>query len=132
VSPLWGKSYVEMGMEGHAQHRSQGTPSLSGNPFFRRPTALITEHGQQAGGGFDPKLLAQPITSLAARFPGLQSVMAPALDATDQELAAAAKSALELDRAAAANSLAQAGKEIVALRRCSNSMASTGGSTRRW
>ena len=124
VSPLWGKSYVEMGMEGHAQHRSQGTPSLSGNPFFRRPTALITEHGQQAGGGFDPNLLAQPITSLAARFPGLQSVMAPALDATDQELAAAAKSALELDRAAAANSLAQAGKEIVALR---EKVASAGG-----
>ena len=92
VSPLWGKSYVEMGLEGHAQHRSQGTPSLSGNPFFRRPTALITEHGQQPGGGFDPKLLAQPITSLAARFPSLQSVMAPSLDATDQDLAAAAKS----------------------------------------
>ncbi|MFZ0786676.1 MAG: PIG-L family deacetylase [Candidatus Acidiferrales bacterium] len=124
VSPLWGKSYVEMGLEGHAQHRSQGTPSLSGNPFFRRPTALITEHGQQPGGGFDPKLLAQPITSLAARFPSLQSVMAPSLDATDQDLAAAAKSALELNRAAAADSLAQAGKEIVALR---EKVASVGG-----
>jgi len=124
VSPLWGKSYVEMGMEGHAQHRSQGTPSLSGNPFFRRPTPLITEHGQQPGGGFDPKLLAEPITSLAARFPSLQSVMAPALDATDQDLAVAAKSALELDRAAAADSLAQAGKEIVALR---EKVASAGG-----
>jgi len=124
VSPLWGKSYVEMGMEGHAQHRSQGTPSLSGNPFFRRPTSLITEHGQQPGGGFDPKLLAQPITSLAARYPSLQSVMAPALDAADQDLAEAAKSALELNRAAAADSLAQAGKQIVALR---EKVASSGG-----
>src|ERR1700732_1809021 len=25
VSPLWGKSYTEIGMEGHSQHRSQGT-----------------------------------------------------------------------------------------------------------
>ena len=124
VSPLWGKSYVEMGMEGHAQHRSQGTPSFFGNPFFRRPTALITENGQQAGGGFDAKLLAQPITSLASRFPAFQSVMAPALASADQDLAAAAKSALELDRASAANSLAQAGKEIAALR---EKVASAGG-----
>ncbi|HTW23243.1 MAG TPA: PIG-L family deacetylase [Candidatus Baltobacteraceae bacterium] len=116
VSPLWGKSYVEMGMEGHAQHRSQGTPSFFGNPFFRRPTSLITENGQQAGGSFDPKLLAQPITSLADRFPAFQSAMAPALASVDQDLAAAAKSALDLDRGAAANSLAQAGKELAALR----------------
>ncbi len=116
VSPLWGKSYVEMGMEGHAQHRSQGTPSFFGNPFFRRPTSLITEHGQEAGAGFDPNQLAQPITALAARFPSFQAEMAPALAAADQDLAAAAKSALELNRAAAANSLAQAGKEIAALR----------------
>ena len=34
------KSYVEIGMEGHAQHRSQGTPAFSGNPFFRRPIFL--------------------------------------------------------------------------------------------
>ena len=124
VSPLWGKSYVEMGMEGHAQHRSQGTPSFFGNPFFRRPTALITENGQQAGGSFDPKLLAQPITSLADRFPSLQSVMTPALAAADQDLAAAAKSALELDRGSAANSLAQAGKEVAALH---EKVASAGG-----
>jgi LmbE family N-acetylglucosaminyl deacetylase len=124
VSPLWGKSYVEMGMEGHAQHASQGTPMLSGNPFFRRMIPLVTEHGQQAGDGFDPKLLAEPITSLATRFPSLQAVMAPALASADEDLAAAAKSALELDRTAAANSLAQAGKEIVALR---EKVASTGG-----
>jgi len=116
VSPLWGKSYVEMGMEGHAQHRSQGTPSFFGNPFFRRAVPLVTEHGQEAGGGFDPRQLAEPITALAERFPSLQALMAPALAAADQDLAAAAKSALALDRTAAANSLAGAGKEIVALR----------------
>ncbi len=117
VSPLWGKSYVEMGMEGHAQHRSQGTPSLFGNPYFRRPVELITEQGEEAGGGFDPKLLAEPLTRLAARFGRLEpAAMTPALETADQDLAAAAKSALDLDRAAAASSLAEAAKTIAALR----------------
>jgi LmbE family N-acetylglucosaminyl deacetylase len=124
VSPLWGKSYVEMGMEGHAQHRSQGTPSFFGNPFFRRPVTLIEEHEQQAGGGFDQKLLAEPIASLAKSFPDFEALMAPAFASADRELSAAAKSALDLDRTAAAKSLAGAGKEIAALR---ESIASAGG-----
>ena len=114
VSPLWGKSYVQMGMEGHEQHRSQGTPSLFGNPFFRRPPTLVIERGQEAGDGFDAKLLAEPIAALAQRFPALQNLMAPALGSADESLAAAAKSALALDRAAAAKSLAEAGKDIAA------------------
>jgi len=116
VSPLWGKSYVEMGMEGHGQHRSQGTPSLFGNPFFRRPVVLFTEHGQEAGDGFDAKLLAEPITSLAERFPELKNTMGPALEAVDNELESASKLALQPDRVAAAESLAAAGSDIAALR----------------
>jgi LmbE family N-acetylglucosaminyl deacetylase len=116
VSPLWGQSYVEMGMDGHAQHRSQGTPSFTGNPFFRRPPVLIVEHGQDGGGSFDAKELAESISSLADRYSQWQSTMAPALAAADQDLAAASKSALELDRAAASKSLAAAGKEISGLR----------------
>jgi LmbE family N-acetylglucosaminyl deacetylase len=124
VSQLWGKSYIEIGMEGHEQHRSQGTPSLFGNPFFRRPVYLITEHGQEAGGGFDPKLLAQPITSLAQRFPQFSDVLAPELASADKLLGDAAKSALSLDRATAANELASAAKDIAALR---DKISSTGG-----
>jgi LmbE family N-acetylglucosaminyl deacetylase len=116
VSPLWGKSYVEMGMEGHAQHRSQGTPAFFGNVFFRRPIYLVKEDEKGPAGSFNVKLLAEPLTSLAARFPGLQQTLAPALASVDQNLAAAAKSALDLDRAAAANSLAAAGNEITSLR----------------
>jgi LmbE family N-acetylglucosaminyl deacetylase len=113
VSPLWGKSYVEMGMEGHAQHRSQGTPAFFGNPFFRRPVSLITENEKgEAGGSFDKKLLAEPLASLAARFPAFRSQLAPALSSADAHLSEARKSALALDRPAAANSLAAAGKDI--------------------
>ena len=117
VSPLWGKSYVEMGMEGHAQHRSQGTPAFFGNPFFRRPVSLSKENekGDNAG-NFDAKLLAEPLASLAPRFPAFQELLAPGLASADQQLTAAAKSALELDRTAASNSLAAAGKQIAGLR----------------
>ena len=104
-------------MEGHAQHVSQGTPAFFGNPFFRRPIYLMTENEKgEAGDTFDTKLLAEPITSLAARFPSLQALMAPGLASADQALAAAEKSALEADRAAAAKSLAEAGKAIAGLR----------------
>src|SRR5271156_607113 len=116
VSPLWGKTYVEMGMEGHAQHRSQGTPAFFGNSFFRRPVFLVAENEKGEAGKFDARLLAEPLTSLAPRFPELQATMAPALNTAQQELTWAAKSALAQDRAAAAKSLADAAKEIAALR----------------
>jgi LmbE family N-acetylglucosaminyl deacetylase len=116
VSPLWGKSYVEIGMEGYSQHRSQGTPLFFGNPFFRRPVFLVKERGDQTVGGFDAKLLAEPLASIAARFPELQATIAPPLTAADRELVAATKSALAADRTAAAESLAEAGQTIAALR----------------
>ena len=77
VSPLWGKSYVDMGMEGHAQHRSQGTPSFFGNPFFRRPVSLVRENEKgDPAGSFDSKLLAEPLAlsrrsiSVVSRYAG--------------------------------------------------------------
>lgn len=116
VSPLWGASYVDIGMQGHANHRSQGTPAFSGNPFFRRPIYLTGENqkGEETG-SFDRKLLAEPITSLAARFPEFQSIMQPALASAEQQISAASKSALDLDRGAAAKSLEEAGQEMARL-----------------
>jgi LmbE family N-acetylglucosaminyl deacetylase len=116
ISPLWGVSYVQMGAEGHGEHRSQGTPQLFGGGFGRRQTNLIVETPEgQPGGLFDPKLLDEPITSLPDRFPGLKSMMATAIDTVDQDLAAARTEELALDRASAAHSLAGAGKELAAL-----------------
>jgi hypothetical protein len=76
VSPLWGKSYVEIGMEGHAQHRSQGTPAFFGNAFFRRPIYLVRENSKGELGKFDAKLLAQPLSTWGEQFGGLQAEMA--------------------------------------------------------
>ena len=104
VSPLWGKSYVDMGMEGHAQHRSQGTPSFFGNPFFRRPVSLVRENEKgDVAGSFDAKLLAEPNASLADRFPRLSN--RGSLEAIDFGLALAKMDVLKLDRTSAAATL---------------------------
>ncbi len=132
VSPLWGKTYVEMGMEGHAQHRSQGTPAFFGNAFFRRPVFLVAENEKGEAGKFDSQLLAEPLASLAARFPELQATMAPALNTAEQELTSAAKSALELDRAAAAKSLADAAKQVAGLREQLAKQSGDGAKTAIW
>jgi LmbE family N-acetylglucosaminyl deacetylase len=116
MSPLWGKSYVEIGMEGHAQHRSQGTPAFFGNPFFRRPIFLISENSQSNAGEFDARRLAEPLSRLADQFGDLRSAMTPVLISVDEKLAAAAKSVEQIDRAAAVKSLAAAGKDIQGLR----------------
>jgi LmbE family N-acetylglucosaminyl deacetylase len=116
VSLLWGKSYVQIGMEGHAQHRSQGTPAFFGNSFFRRPIYLVSENTKSETGKFDSRLLSQPLSALGGQFGSLQSVLAPVLSSVDQNLAAARKSVQQEDRQAAAHSLAEAGKSIRALR----------------
>jgi LmbE family N-acetylglucosaminyl deacetylase len=105
VSPLWGKSYVDMGMEGHALHRSQGTPSFFGNAFFRRPVSLVREDEKgDPAGSFDPTLLAEPNASLAARFPNLLSRHKGTLEAIDFGLAQAGEYyVLKLDRTSAAS-----------------------------
>ena len=116
ISPLWGISYVEMGAEGRSNHISQGTPTVFGAGFGRRQSSLALEKGDAAAGLFDPMLLHESISSLAARFPSLQSIMTSPLSAADQALASAANQTLALDRTAAAHSIAAAGKQIAALR----------------
>src|SRR5215475_6448315 len=61
ISPLWGKSWREIGLDAFANHRTQGVPVFLGSPFFRRPLALKREDG----GKFDPAWLARTLTALA-------------------------------------------------------------------
>jgi LmbE family N-acetylglucosaminyl deacetylase len=116
ISPLWGMSYLAMGAEGHGQQPSQGTPQLFGGGFRRNSNLAIETPSGGLGGVFDAQLLHQPITSLAARYPGLQSIMTQPLASADQALAAASTQELALDRTAAAHSLVTAAKQIAALR----------------
>ena len=117
VSPIWGKSYNELGRESLSFHRSQGVTNFLDSPFFRRPLSLIVEGDSQNPVKLSPEVLAQPLTSLAARYPSLQSAMDPALKQADDHLAAAQKSALVLNRDAAATHLAEAGIVIENLRK---------------
>jgi LmbE family N-acetylglucosaminyl deacetylase len=116
VSPLWGKSFVEIGMEGHAQHRSQGTPAFFGNSFFRRPIYLVSENAKGELGKFDSRLLAEPLSRLGEQFGSLQAALAPVLSSVNQSLVAATKFVQQEDRKSAANSLAEAGRAIRGLR----------------
>ena len=115
VSPVWGESYIEMGIDGRAAHRSQGTPALFSSNVFRRPVYMVAENEKGVAGSFNIELLNEPITTLSERFLPLQAQLAPVLDSVNRDLAEAEKSALNLDRAAAAKSLAEAGREVAGL-----------------
>lgn len=53
ISPLWGKTYREIGLDAFANHRSQGITNFVGSPFLRRPVVLVQENG----GKFDSATL---------------------------------------------------------------------------
>jgi alpha-galactosidase-like protein len=59
--------------------------------------------------------LAEPLPSLARRFPGLQSILEPALAQAEQRIEAARQAALTLNWPTAAKELAHAGNEMANL-----------------
>jgi hypothetical protein len=108
ISPIWGRSYREISLEGYVHHRSQGvTPNLN-SPFIRRPYGLK----RTTGGPASPADFAQPITSLVnvIPVPAEQS-----LEAADRALERARASTEKLDWPGAVRSIAEAGKQIASL-----------------
>src|SRR4029077_17598940 len=57
ISPLYGKSWRDIGLDAFSNHRSQGISAFLSSPFLRRPLALKREDGKL----FDPKILSQPL-----------------------------------------------------------------------
>jgi LmbE family N-acetylglucosaminyl deacetylase len=112
ISPLWGRTYIEMGIEGRSQHRSQGTPAASFASFFHQAVYLKIAGESREKKQLDSVDLAEPLPSLAHRFPALQSVLEPVLSQAAQQIEASRQAALELNWPAAAKELAQAGSEI--------------------
>jgi LmbE family N-acetylglucosaminyl deacetylase len=96
ISPLWAKSYRQIGLDAFASHRTQGISAFLGSPFLRRPISLVPEGDSK----FDPKSLA---VSLRSVMPGCK-----AFEEADNELAAARTAALNLDWRTATASLARA------------------------
>jgi LmbE family N-acetylglucosaminyl deacetylase len=108
ISPLYGKSWREIGLDAFASHRTQGITGFLGSPFLRRPIALKREDG----GALDPALLAVPLGPLDEDYEVGNMGMDPLMRAVSAALAAARDGALRLDWKAAADSLVVAGKKI--------------------
>jgi LmbE family N-acetylglucosaminyl deacetylase len=108
ISPIWGESYGEIGRAGFANQRSQGVVAFTNSAFLRRPASI-----QRAdGGALDMKMIAQPITSLADRFPANRASLQPGLSELDASLVRARTAALALDWPRAAKELTAAGKNV--------------------
>jgi len=109
ISPLWGRTYTEIGREGDYQHRTQGIAGFLTGPGSRFRMNLIDERGAAP----DPARFAEPLTALAARYPELSpSRILLALERAQTALAEARGRALALDWPAAVRQLATAGKEV--------------------
>ena len=65
ISPLYGKSYREIGLDAFVNHHTQGIAGFLNSPFLRRKIALVPERGEV----LDPAKLAEPLTTL---FPGCE------------------------------------------------------------
>jgi LmbE family N-acetylglucosaminyl deacetylase len=108
ISPLFGKSYNDLGIEGRSQHVSQGTPAESGSSFLHSAIYLKVAGGSEAKNGVTLADLAEPLSNLAKK----NTEIAPNLKAAESSLTAAREEALRLNWLQAAKDLAQAAKEI--------------------
>jgi LmbE family N-acetylglucosaminyl deacetylase len=117
ISPLYGKSWREMGLDAFANHRSQGITGFLSSPFLRRPIGLRREDGGQP----DPALLAQPLGPLDEDYEMGNMGVDPLMRSVDAALVAARDAALRLDWKAAASSLVAAGRKISEVPMPSNS-----------
>ncbi|MGB7845412.1 MAG: PIG-L family deacetylase [Candidatus Acidiferrum sp.] len=65
ASPLWGKTWREIGIDAFANHRTQGIAGFLNSAFIRRPIGLVLENGKQ----FDPASLAVSLATAAKNGP---------------------------------------------------------------
>jgi len=100
ISPLWGKTWREIGLDAFVNHHTQGIAGFLNSPFLRRQIALLPEQS----GSFDPAELAETLTSL---FPGCK-----AFAEAENLLGLARQAVLRGDIPAATRELAQAAEQF--------------------
>jgi LmbE family N-acetylglucosaminyl deacetylase len=108
VSPLYGKSWREIGLDAFANHRSQGITGFLNSPFLRRPVTLKREDA----GDFDSASLNEPLGPLDEDFEVGNKGVDPLMRSVDASLIAARDAALRLDYKGSADSLITAGKKL--------------------
>jgi LmbE family N-acetylglucosaminyl deacetylase len=115
ISPLWGKTWREIGIDAFANHRTQGITVFLGSPFILRPIALRAE----GGGTVDPSILARPLHELSGEAGpnGCNSAafFCPTLLEAEHHLDTASSAALGLRWKEAAEHLAAAARNISSL-----------------
>jgi LmbE family N-acetylglucosaminyl deacetylase len=109
LSPLWGKTWREIGLDAFVNHRSQGIAGFLGSPFLRRPIVLIREDG----GKLDPASLARPLGSLDGSTPA-DAALRPVAKAESAIIEAHALT-LALNWKEAASHLASAAQQVESL-----------------
>jgi LmbE family N-acetylglucosaminyl deacetylase len=112
VSPLYGKTWREIGIDAFTNHHTQGLSGFLNSPFLKRPISLIPEDG----GKFDPDTLARTIHTIGGEAEGsgckAKAVLCPRLKATEDQIADARSAALALDWQRASQLLAGAAENI--------------------
>jgi LmbE family N-acetylglucosaminyl deacetylase len=106
VSPLWGKTWREIGIDAFSNHRTQGILGFLNSAFLRRSVGLFREDGKE----LNPASLSESLASVAAKKGpcGCDEQ----LKAVDKDLDAAKRAALNLDWPAAVASLISADKGV--------------------
>lgn len=117
VSPLWGKTWREIGIDAFANHRTQGITAFLGSSFLRRPISLVSENGEK----IDPAFFAQPLHTLGGDAGAASetcpqiSFFCPVLKQAEVDLEKARQDALSLHWQLAAAEIAAAAKNISSL-----------------
>ncbi|HEY2461001.1 MAG TPA: PIG-L family deacetylase [Candidatus Acidoferrum sp.] len=105
ISPLWGKTWREIGIDAFANHRTQGITNFLGSPFLRRPMSLRPEDGSS----FDPRSLSLGLSRIAGPNGCDQpSQLCDKLNSADCKILVARKLALDLHWVGAAAALKEA------------------------
>ena len=108
VSPLYGKTWREIGIDAFANHRTQGLAGFLNSPLIRRPIALKREDGRK----LQANDLAEPLTDLMKQIgPGDKeedAEVASSLRLADSQIAQARNFALELNWEMACEELTKA------------------------
>ena len=98
ISPFYGKTWRDIGIDAFANHRTQGISAFLNSPFIRRPIALKREDGTP----FDPAILAVPMSG------ELKEMTCRAFAEADRALVAARAALLDGKTDSAIHSLAEA------------------------
>ena len=115
VSPLYGKSWREIGIDAFTNHRTQGIAGFLNSPFIKRSISLASEDNQK----LESSQLAQPVTTLLSSGDGeackAHREWCDALKQSDEELSRARLAVLGLDYSSATELLVNVQKHLATL-----------------